>query len=356
MTRALGEKSYNPGTFCLDFWGDWNRYGNLFKRKLPGTILLAAYDVPMSAEELSIELGVAMPYLEEEIEILEAADVLVKKGSKYQTNLVILTDAYEKEFVKKTASVYADAAEGIFAKAVEILPKIRQIAFQERGYDENRILFAVLNMAMVKGFELADEKSPKGKPNKLGLGGNGWIFGYDNNYVNHHFNGVTMESWNKAKTAWFSAENYRVIEKCQLLSHSNFGKMIEVVCDGVLGNPPDKENPRLPDLIEEGIVSSRDGVLSANFPVFSQAVFEEICKLLTPISEAVADCMIAISDQAEKILAEHTPAALKDACADIAKIHHRLDVTAFLMEELIASGKLTVPDVKTPLCIWGVRC
>lgn len=355
MTRALGEKSYNPGTFRLDFWGDRNRYGNLFKRKLPGAILLAAYDVPMSAEELSVELGVAMPYLEEEIEILEAADVLVKKGSKYQTNLVIITDAYEKEFVKKTSSVYADAAEGIFAKAVEILPKIRQIAFQERGYDENRILFAVLNMAMVKGYEKADGKSPIGPPQELAFGSKGWIFGYDNDLVNHHFNGVTMESWNKAKTAWFSAENYRAVEKCQLLSHSNFEKMIEVVCDGILGNPPDKENPRLPDLIEEGIVSSKDGVLSANFPVFSQEVFEEICRLLTPVSEAVADCMIVISDQAEKMLAEHTPVALKDVCADIAKIHHRLDVTAFLMEELIASGKLVVPDVKTPLCIWGVR-
>ena len=33
MTRTLGEKSYNPGTFRIDFWGDWNKYYNLFKRK-----------------------------------------------------------------------------------------------------------------------------------------------------------------------------------------------------------------------------------------------------------------------------------------------------------------------------------
>lgn len=354
MTRALGEKSYNPGTFRLGFWGDWNQYDNLFKRKLPGAILLAAYDVPLSAEELSVELGVAMPYLEEEIETLEAVDVLAKKGGKYQTNLVIITDAYEKEFVKNTASVYADAAEQIFAKTVEILPQIRQIAFQEREYDENRILFAVLNMAMVKGFELADEKSPKGSPNELAFGSKGWLFGFDNDYVNYHFIN-TVESRNKEKTAWFSAENYRAIEKCQLLSHTNFGEMVEAVCDAILGNPPDKKNPRLPDLIEEGIVSSKDGVLSANFPVFSQGVYEEICKLIAPVSELVADCMLAISNQAEKLLAEHTPPALKSACGDIAKIHHRLDVMAFLMEELIATGKLVVPKVKTPLCIWGVR-
>ena len=80
MTRTLGEKSYNPGTFRLDFWGDWNKYYDLFRRKLPGSIVLAAYHEAMTAEELSVELGVSMPYLEDEIEILEAAGVLKKNG------------------------------------------------------------------------------------------------------------------------------------------------------------------------------------------------------------------------------------------------------------------------------------
>ena len=61
------------------------------------------------------------------------------------------------------------------------------------------------------------------------------------------------------------------------------------------------------------------------------------------------------SDKAEKILAEHAPASLKEQCGDIAKIHHRLDVAALLIEELIKENKLIVPNEKTPLCIWGVK-
>lgn len=95
MTRTLGEKSYNPGIFRLNFWGDWNGYGEICKRRLPASIVLAAYDAPLSLQELSVELGVAMPYLEEEVEILEAAGLLTKKGTKYQTSIVILTDEYE---------------------------------------------------------------------------------------------------------------------------------------------------------------------------------------------------------------------------------------------------------------------
>ena len=65
--------------------------------------------------------------------------------------------------------------------------------------------------------------------------------------------------------------------------------------------------------------------------------------------------MLDISDKAEKILAEHAPAALKNQCRDIAKIHHRLDVAAFLLEELIKENYLTVPSAETPLCMWGVK-
>ena len=68
--------------------------------------------------------------------------------------------------------------------------------------------------------------------------------------------------------------------------------------------------------------------------------------ILSDIIEEVANCMIDISDKAEKILDEHVPASLKGQCGDIAKIHHRLDVAAFLLEELIKENKLIVPNEK----------
>ena len=46
--------------------------------KIKGNILLSAYYAPISAQELSIELGVAMPYLEDELRLLEMRQYLVK--------------------------------------------------------------------------------------------------------------------------------------------------------------------------------------------------------------------------------------------------------------------------------------
>lgn len=355
MTRTLGEKSYNPGTFRLDFWGDKNKYYDLFNRKLPGAIVLAAYYEAMTAEALSMELGVSMPYLEEEIEILEAAGVLKRTGDKYQTNIVIITDAYEKEFVKNTFAIYTAVAKSAFEKAKSFLPQIRELDFYGNNYDDNRLLFGLLNLAFVKGYILARNKSPLGNPNSLPLGCCGWIFGYDNDYANHHFHGVTMETWNKSGTAWYSAENYRVIKQAQMYDHYDFCNTTEALCDAILGKDANKENPALPWLIENKFILCENNKLSANFIVFERNILDKVTCILSDIIEKVANCMIDISNRAEKILAEHAPSSLKEQCGDIAKIHHRLDVAAFLMEELIKENKLIVPYEKTPLCIWGVK-
>ena len=355
MTRKLGEKSYNPGTFRMNFWGDWNKYGDLCRRKLPGSILLAAYETPMYAEDLSVELGVSMPYLEDELEILEAAGVLKKDGERYRTNLVILTDAYDKAFAQSLSGRFQTLAKELFAEAKALLPSVRALPFEGNDYDDNRLLFGLLNLILVNGYCCADELSPKGPAKPLPLGGHGWVFGHDNDYANLQFNGVTMHNENRAGTAWFSAENYRAIEKCQIYDHSDFANRREAMCDAILHAPADRNNPTVPWLIENGFVFCRDGVLSPNFPTFSSEVYGKVCEWFAPLSRKVADCMVEVSDEGEKLLVKQVPPSVKDQCGDIAKIHHRLDVSAFLLEEMLRAGLLTLPKEKTPLCVWGVR-
>ena len=356
MTRKLGEKSYNPGVFRMDFWGDRNYYAHIFDRKLPGSIVLAAYDVPMTKEKLSLELGVSMPYLEDELDILEAAGLLKKTGNSYQTNLVILTEAYEKEFVQSTAAIYEKTANAVFADALALLPKVRALNFHtESCYDDNRLLWTILNIAMIEGFTLASKHEPIGKAPKLALGGYGRIFGYDNDYRFHHFHGITMRTEKEDGTVWFSAVNYRIIERCQLYSLIHFDRTSAAMWDAILSKPANPENPALPELIENGFIRCENDILSANFPVFENAVFETLSELLRPTVEVVSACMIDISDKAAAILAEHAPAAVRDQCPAIAKIHHRLDVMAFLIEKMVENGQLIVPQKRTNLCIFGVK-
>ena len=356
MTRTLGEKSYNPGVFRVNFWGSNNEYWELFQRKLPGSIVLAAYYTAMTAQELSLETGVPMPYLEDELEILLKAQVLKKEGKRYRTNLVIITGAYEKEFVSKTSHVYKPLAEKLFAQAKALLPAVRKLDFKGNDYDDNRLLFALLNVAFVQGFQKAKETSPVGEMPPLPSGrGVGWVFGHDNDYSNRHFCGVTMKTYNKAWNAWYSAENYMILENQQRYDHVCFPEKSEALCDAILGKETSGEEWILEYLARENIVFRDGRFLTPNFPVFTKAAFEELCILLEDMIRQTADCMIQISEKAAVTLAEHAPPTVREQCAPIAKIHHRMDVAAFLLEALIEEGLLTLPAEKTPLCIWGVR-
>ena len=59
--------------------------------------MLAAYRTPATAEELAMEVGVALPYMEEELRGLVDATLMKKNGNKYQTNFFIVSaDAQEK--------------------------------------------------------------------------------------------------------------------------------------------------------------------------------------------------------------------------------------------------------------------
>lgn len=99
------------------------------------------------------------------------------------------------------------------------MPEVRKLDFKCNDWDDNKLIFALLNIAIVNGFDHATYISPYREPQPLKLGGNVWIWGYDNDYINGHFCGVTTQTPNAQNTAWFSAENYNVIKSCQLYDH-----------------------------------------------------------------------------------------------------------------------------------------
>ena len=61
------------------------------------------------------------------------------------------------------------------------------------------------------------------------------------------------------------------------------------------------------------------------------------------------------AETASGLLAEHAPASVRGACADIAKIHHRWDAAAILLQKMVEDGRLAVPEEKVNLCIFGVK-
>ena len=164
MEREFGEKSFNPApfNFYTIFSGDFNReYLNLFSRKLPGQILMAAYYTPMTVWELAVELGVASLYLEDEIALLETYNLLTKLPSgKYQTKLVIFTDGFTEEFYKAAEAFAIPAIGEIVTGMKEKLGQIRSVNRTCEQLSDERLLWALLWPVMRLGNMRLEEKYP----------------------------------------------------------------------------------------------------------------------------------------------------------------------------------------------------
>ncbi len=95
MAREFGKRSYNPEevTFtngCKTF-GSQGQPWNVLSHAMYKNIFLEAYDNPATAEELSLELGVALPYMEDELAYLTRETFLVEENGKYQTAFPIIS-------------------------------------------------------------------------------------------------------------------------------------------------------------------------------------------------------------------------------------------------------------------------
>lgn len=133
MERLYGEKSYNPGNFEIDFWGTGgatqnSEYSEFQKRRIKGNILLAAYYTPVTIQEISVELGVSLPYLEDEIKLLLDKQYLVCKNGKYLTNIPIFTSECTRAIKERLLPLTNEAASKFVSYRGQICGGIRRKA------------------------------------------------------------------------------------------------------------------------------------------------------------------------------------------------------------------------------------
>lgn len=117
MARTYGKRSYAPEdiTFIINRSSTTDNVPySLVQSLLSKNILLEAYTNPCTIEELSIALGVASPYLEEEISKLVEGQLLKKlSDGRYETDIIILDKETQQELFQKAEETVCKLAKHI---------------------------------------------------------------------------------------------------------------------------------------------------------------------------------------------------------------------------------------------------
>jgi RNA polymerase sigma factor (sigma-70 family) len=132
MSREFGVMSYKPES--VDYIinagelpsPDGEPFASIW-RLLSKNLMLAAYRTPSTAEELAIELGVALPYVEDELRRLAEVTLMRKNGNRYETNHFIVSAAAQERIFEHLKGFAAP----LTAKLIEYLDA------EERFRDEN---------------------------------------------------------------------------------------------------------------------------------------------------------------------------------------------------------------------------
>ncbi len=122
MAREFGVRSYKPEEISFenscDAFGDYGQPWSILNHKMYKNIFLEAYGNPSTAEELSIELGIALPYMEDELTYLTEQTFLIKRENKYETSFPIIgKDVQEK--IWNYNSRLSEKLAGLFENLVD---------------------------------------------------------------------------------------------------------------------------------------------------------------------------------------------------------------------------------------------
>ncbi|MDD6799440.1 MAG: sigma-70 family RNA polymerase sigma factor [Firmicutes bacterium] len=335
MEREFGEKSFKPAPFEFQtiFDGDFNReYCNLFSRKLPGQILMSAYYTPMTARELAIELGVATVYLEDEIAVLEEYNLISKTpAGKYQTNLVIFTDDYTKEFSAKAVKTAEPVLKEILNCIREKLGEIRGLNGFCEKLSDNRLLWSLLWPVMRQGNEKFEKKYPQfQEKDMLYDGATGTNYGISIDEFDDEFGCNSFAGY-----AGIDENYYASAADFNVLPANN--KYFENVDRAAL---------------EEKIRRTVSGEIEPEFMILTEAEENSLFEILSTEAEMMADLYSQLFSCACRIMKNHVPKELNKQADGIVFRTLFFRTVGLIGGCAVKSKSLDIPDFDGPAAMY----
>ena len=233
MAREFGIRSYRPEDIDFVMSGEIN--GDIpwsfVERGIPKNILLEASNNPSTVDELAIELGIAVPYMEEEVKILEKATLLKKTADgKYLTNFHIM----DKDTQMKLWLCMNEGSERrsrlIHKICEECLENLKKVILVPKSMSDEEILWwAVLYLV-----DIATASLPKFdcKIEPRSNGERWMIRGYERSDVTtEHFvgNNVFCEGELNARFSTYKIKKYGLWDRVGEMDQTDAGFLAEAI-------------------------------------------------------------------------------------------------------------------------------
>ena len=324
MERNYGQQSYNPKELSLLFWGNGeNRYYHLCDSKISQNILFACYNDKLSAEQISLEIGVSLPYMEDKLAELCEYDLLKKDGNRYYTNIVIFTRDFANEVNAKTSELREKIADMLTTAITKHEKEVRTIGFTGSNMGNNTFAWQMVSFILYRAvIEILQNKIQVVYP-KDKFGTECFIWGAEKgeqNFWQSEF-GFGISNVENSTGDYVQFMDFPINGEMVHFYFFNQRNITNVFLDIAKCNTGHfSENDKViaADMVRKGYVTSNDKGIFVNVPVFTAEQYKALKDIFAETAVKIADEAEALMEAVTKILNNHVPVHLKKLTKDMA--------------------------------------
>ena len=266
-----------------------------------------------------MQMGVAVPYLENDLKELCAWGVLAQKGGRYETAVVIFTKEFAAEAMAKTLSHQQKIADIISNFLDERLSDIKSIGFHTGGSDDGLLRWHITQLIIEQAVLVKYEKNLNLVfPTKYG--GESFVIGVEN--YHEGAGGLTTRSENACGDQikfieFFVSSIYEKLDFGYFYERANRVNIAIDIAKGKMDGFSENDAFEVAELIKSGWAAKDGGELSLCIPVYTAEQFEQIISMTDAVTDRISDATRDMIEISTDILVQHTPASMKKEAKEV---------------------------------------
>ena len=321
MERNLGELSYNPKTLVPMYSGHGpNQFWEFMQSKIKQNIVSACYNDTLTVQQISLETGIPLPYLDDDIKELEDKQIIIREGNRYKTNVIIITSECADEMersVTKYHELIADKIEG-FIK--EKILEYKSIGFIGSDFSENTLHWQLAVILFMSILEVGYNET---NVPKTGWGESAYIWCVEKLNEKHLFNYSRVDGKHGDNIYFFDywkEENHKS-DHHDFYGNVRYTNIFCDICHGDYTPLSEYDLEAVAEMIKMGYVIKEDENYRATVPIYT---FEQYKSAVDMVQAFISDELVSIiqelDNSAYRVLSAHTPKHLQNQVNGIASM------------------------------------
>ncbi|MBO7274688.1 MAG: sigma-70 family RNA polymerase sigma factor [Clostridia bacterium] len=318
MERNLGELSYNPKTLIPMYSGHGpNQFWQFMQSKIKQNIVSACYNDALTVQQISLETGIPLPYLDDEIKELEDKQVIIREGKHYQANVIVVTSECADEIERAVTKYHEQIADKIETFISNKLDEYKKLGFVGCDFSDNTLRWqlAVILFRAIREVDYNEFNVPK-----TGWGEPAYLWCIEKLNEKHIFNYCCVDSKQEDGLYFF---DYWKDGKGKGDHHDFYGneRYINIFCDLCRGEKTtfsEYDLEAIAEMIKKGYVIKENETYRATVPIYTCDQYNAVVNMVHSfISGELAHLIQELDRSAAKILSAHTPKHLQNQVAGV---------------------------------------